>query len=111
MPPRPSTKILPRQVKSGLIKLGRDISIARRRRRLTTAMMAERLGTSRPTYLNIEKGHPGVSIGAYAMALYSLGLGTSFADLADAGRDEQGLLLEAEQLPTRVRPKKEPRAV
>jgi transcriptional regulator with XRE-family HTH domain len=72
-------------------------------------MMAERLGTSRPTYLNIEKGHPGVSMGAYAMALYTLGLGTPFAGLADPGRDDQGFMLEAERLPQRVRPKKEPR--
>lgn len=109
MPKRATTKVLPRQVKSALAKLGRDISVARRRRRLTTAMMAERIGTSRPTYLNIEKGHPGVSMGAYAMALYSLGLGTPFAELADPGRDDQGILLEVERLPERVRPKKEPR--
>jgi hypothetical protein len=72
-------------------------------------MMAERLGTTRPTYRNIERGHPGVSMGAYAMALYTLGLGTPFGDLADPGRDDQGLLLETEQLPERIRPKKEPR--
>jgi transcriptional regulator with XRE-family HTH domain len=93
------------------MKLGRDIRTARLRRRLTAAMMAERLGTSRPTYLNVERGHPGVSVGAYAMALYALGLGTPLGDLADASRDDQGLLLEAEQLPKRVRPKKTPRAL
>jgi hypothetical protein len=52
-----------------------------------------------------------VSVGAYAMALYALGLGTPLGDLADASRDDQGLLLEAEQLPKRVRPKKTPRAL
>lgn len=109
MPQRRTTKILPRQVKAALVKLGHDIAMARRRRRITTAMMAERIGTSRPTYHNIEKGHPGVSMGAYAMALYTLGLGTPFAELADPGRDDQGLLLEAEQRPVRVRSRKEPR--
>lgn len=109
MPSRPTTKILPRQVKATLTKLGHDISVARRRRRLTTAMMAERIGATRPTYLRIENGHPGVSMGAYAMALYTLGLGTQFGELADPGRDDQGILLEVEQLPARVRPRKEPR--
>ncbi len=109
MPQRRTTKILPRQVNAALAKLGHDIATARRRRRMTTAMMAERIGISRPTYLNIERGHPGVSVGAYAMALYTLGLGTPFAELADPGRDDQGLLLEAEHLPLRVRAKKEPR--
>lgn len=42
------------------------------------------------------------------MALFVLGLGTPFADLADAGSDDQGLLLESERLPTRVRTEKEP---
>jgi transcriptional regulator with XRE-family HTH domain len=111
MPRRPTSAILPRGIKTSLIKLGRDIRTARLRRRLTAAMMAERLGTSRPTYLNVERGHPGVSVGAYAMALYALGLGTPLGDLADASRDDQGLLLEAEQLPKRVRPKKTPRAL
>ena len=110
MPTRATSAILPRSVLASLEKLGHDIDVARRRRRLTTSMMAERLGVSRPTYLNVEKGHPGVSLGTYAMALFALGLGTPFADLADAARDSQGLQLEAEQLPIRVRPKKDPRA-
>lgn len=99
---------LPLGVRHALTKLGRDIAVARRKRRLTMAMMAERIGVSKVTYLRVERGGPTVGMGIYAMALFVLGLGTPFADLADAGSDDQGLLLESERLPTRVRTKKEP---
>lgn len=111
MPQSPTAAILPRPLLAALSKLGRDISVARRRRRLTAAMMAERLGTSRPTYQKVERGDPSVAMGVYAMALYTLGLGAPLADLADPAGDDQGLLLEIEQLPQRVRPRKEPRAL
>ena len=111
MPKRATSDILPPPVRTGLVTMGRDIAMARRRRRLTTAMMAERLGISRPTYLSIEKGLPGVSIGAYAMALYTLGLGTPFTNLADPAKDDLGMILESEHLPLRVHAKKEPRSI
>jgi DNA-binding XRE family transcriptional regulator len=95
-------------VRRALTKLGRDIAVARRKRRLTMAMMAQRIGVTMPTYIRVERGDPTVGMAIYAMALFVLGLGTPFADLADAGRDDQALLLDAERLPTRVRVKKEP---
>jgi hypothetical protein len=42
------------------------------------------------------------------MALFVLGFGDAFADLVDASRDEQGLLLDAQRVPKRVRLKKVP---
>jgi len=106
----PRLDLLPPPVRRSLIKLGRDIAVARRKRRLTAAMMAERLGVTKVTYLRVEKGNPGVGLGTYAMALFALGLGTPLAELVDAGTDEQALLLEAERLPQRVRVRTEPRA-
>ena len=73
--------------------------------------MAERLGVSRATYTRVEKGDPTVSLGAYAMALFVLGFGTALGDLVDPRRDDQGLLLDAQRLPRRVRVKKEPTAL
>ena len=108
MTKRATSAILPGPVRKSLTKLGRDLQLARRRRRLTIAMMAERLAIAVPTYLKIEKGDPGVSLGAYAMALYTLGFGAPLADVADQAKDAQGLLLEAERLPERVRPRKDP---
>ena len=111
MTKRATSAILPSPVRKSLVKLGRDIRLARRRRRLTVAMMAERLAVSAPTYIKVEQGNPGVSIGAYAMALHTLGLGAPLADIADPARDVHGTLLETERLPQRVRPRREPRSL
>lgn len=97
---------LPATVRRSLKKLGADIGTARRKRNLTTAMMAERAGVAKTTYLKVEKGDPGVSMGIYAMTLFVLGLGEAIGDLVDVRRDDVGLLLDAERLPKRVRPKK-----
>jgi transcriptional regulator with XRE-family HTH domain len=59
--------------------------MARRKRNLTVAMMAERLGVAKSTYLRVEKGDPTVSMGTYAMALFVLGFGDALGDLVDPG--------------------------
>jgi len=56
-------------VRSALRKLGTDIRDARRRRRIQTALMAERAMISRMTLNKIEKGDPSVSIAHYAGTL------------------------------------------
>ena len=99
---------LPPAVRRSLAKLGRDIAVARRRRRLTQAMMAERLGISKTTWLKLERGEATAGLGAYAMALFVLGLGTPFGDLVDASRDDLALILDVERLPERVRTRIEP---
>jgi transcriptional regulator with XRE-family HTH domain len=96
--------ILPPNVRRSLTKFGADLSIARRKRRLTVAMMTERLGVSKATWQRMEKGDPTVSMGAYAQALLVLGFGAPLGDLIDQRNDEQGLLLEVEHLPKRVTP-------
>jgi DNA-binding XRE family transcriptional regulator len=102
--------VLPPKVRRSLAKFGADLSMARRKRNLTVAMMAERLGVAKSTYLRVEKGDPTVSLGVYAMALFALGFGDALGDLVDPGRDDQGLLLDAQRLPKRVRTKREPTA-
>lgn len=99
-------QILPTPVRRSLRKLGRDISVARRKRRLTVAMMMERVGVSNVTYLKVEKGDPRVGIGIYGTTMMVLGLGTPFADLADPAGDDEGLALEEARLPERVRPQR-----
>src|ERR1700690_4048105 len=102
--------VLPPKVRRSLAKFGADLSMARRKRNLTVSMMAERLGVAKSTYLRVEKGDPTVSLGIYAMALFALGFGDALGDLVDPGRDDQGLLLDAQRLPKRVRTKREPTA-
>ena len=103
--------VLPPKVRRSLKKFGVDLALARRKRHLTTAMMSERLGVAKSTYARVEKGDPTVSMGVYAMALFVLGFGEGLGDLVDASRDEQGLLLDAQRVPKRVRARKEPTAL
>lgn len=98
---------MPSKVRRGIKMLGSNISVARRKRRLTMEMMLERTGLCKQTYQRIEKGDPGASIGAYAVCLFALGINDPFGDIADMRGDDTGLLLEHERLPKRVRVKKE----
>ena len=98
--------ILPAKIRRSMVKFGSDLSLARRKRRITVAMMCERLGTAKATYLRVEKGDPTVSMGVYAMALFVLGFGDVLGQLIDPSRDERGLLLDTERIPKRVRVKR-----
>ena len=99
-------EIMPANLKRAIRKLGHDINTARRRRKLTVAMMTQRAGISKPTYLRVEKGDPNVSFGIYCMVLFALGEADRISDLLDISRDETGLLLDEARLPKRVRTKK-----
>jgi transcriptional regulator with XRE-family HTH domain len=94
---------LPIPTKRALDKLGADIRDARRRRRIPTALMAERSGISRMTLNKIESGDRGVSMGSYATVLFVLGMTARLEDLADSRYDSVGLSLEEEHLPKRIR--------
>ncbi|MET0003335.1 MAG: hypothetical protein ABW087_06880 [Candidatus Thiodiazotropha sp.] len=95
--------MVPIPVKRALRKLGQDIRDARLRRRIPTAVMAERASISRTTLNKIEKGDPGVSLGNYANVLFVLGMAERLGDLADVRTDVVGLELEEERLPQRIR--------
>ena len=90
-------------ISRSLLKLGSDITDARRRRRLPVAVVAERASISRITLSKIEAGAGGVSIRNVAAVLYALGMLPRLADLADARHDEVGMALEEERLPKRIR--------
>ena len=90
-------------------KLGADIALARKKRSLTTVMMAERLGVAKSTYLKIEKGDPTVAMGAYAMTFFVLGVDEALGQIVDPRNDDQGLLLDAERLPKASSPLEMPR--
>lgn len=90
-------------VRRALRKLGADIHDARRRRRLTMAVIAERAFTSRATLQRIEAGDPSVSIGIYAAVLQALGLLDGLQEIADVARDTVGQSLATAALPQRIR--------
>ena len=95
--------MLPIPVRRAVRKLGQDVRDARLRRRIQTAIMAERASISRTTLNKIEKGDPGVSLGNYAIVLFVLGMAERLGDLVDVKTDTVGLGLEEERLPQRIR--------
>ena len=90
-------------VQRALRELGRDIRIARKKRRMPVADFAVRMGVSQGTLLRLEKGDPGVAIGAVAMALLALGELDRLAAIIDVSTDDTGLLLDVASLPQRIR--------
>ena len=98
-----SQAALPLAVHKALQKLGGDIQIARKRRRLTMAIVAERAFISRNTLTRVERGDPAVALGIYATVLFVLGLADRLCDLADPLADPVGISLEHERLPQRAR--------
>jgi branched-chain amino acid transport system substrate-binding protein len=89
-------------VARSLERFGADIRIARLKRNLTAAQLANALQIHRSTYSRVEAGDPMVSLGIYASVLHALGLGIPFAEAADPRRDEHGLLLDLQRLPRRA---------
>jgi transcriptional regulator with XRE-family HTH domain len=94
---------IPHAVARALAKLGRDISLARRRRRLTQASLADRSGIGLNTVRRLEQGAPRGSIEHLARILNVLGELGRLERLLDSGSDEVGLLMMDEDLPQRVR--------
>mgnify|MGYP002081778694 CR=1 FL=1 len=60
--------------KRQLRQMGDNIKNARLRRKLSLRAIAQRAGISLNTLVTLEKGAPGVSIGAIANVLHALGL-------------------------------------
>lgn len=66
-------QLLPASMKI-LKELGGNLKLARLRRKLSTAQVAERANISRVTLWQVEKGIPTVAMGTYCQVLFVLGL-------------------------------------
>lgn len=97
---------LPRSAGKALAKLGEDIRVARKKRRLSTVSLAERAFISRSTLYRLENGDPAVSIGIYATVLSILGFAERLGDVADRRDDALGLDLEEDRLPKAIHSKR-----
>lgn len=92
---------LPLPVRKAHTQLGQDIATARKRRRLTMTVIAERAFISRNTLTRVERGDPAVALGIYATVLFVLGFAARIGTLADPLTDPVGISLDAERLPQR----------
>ena len=95
---------LPRKLEQKMQTVGEQIRLARLRRDLSVAQVAERATCSPMTIARIEKGAPTVAIGIYLRVLYALQLDDDILLLAQ--KDEMGRALQDLALKQRQRSSK-----
>lgn len=100
--------LLPRRVAKNLAIVGEQIKLARLRRNLTMAQIAERSQCSLVTLGKIEKGDATVAMGIYLRALYALRLDEDILFLAKD--DKIGRQVQDYKLLTRKRAAKVPKS-
>lgn len=94
MPRKPPT-IFPQEQRL-LTDMGERFKLARLRRKLSNAVVAQRAGISRTSLYKVERGDPGATLGTYLRVLAVLGLEADINTLADddkLGRKLQDLAL------------------
>ncbi len=95
MPSKPPV-VFPQEQRA-LSQLGERLRLARKRRKLSNAVVAQRAGISRTSLYKVEAGDPGATLGTYLRVLAVLGLeGDIDAVAADdkVGRKLQDLAME-----------------
>lgn len=93
---------LPAPARDGLAQLGRDLSLARRRRRIPVRRMAERMRVSPTTVTRLERGDPGVSLGVLMTALWLFGMQDRLTALVAPEADAVGQRASLAATPSRV---------
>ena len=93
----------PLPVDRALRRLGQNIALARLRRNLSQAALAERIGTSVNTVRRMEAGHPGTALQHFARTLQVFGELGGLEQLLDTAHDTIGLALMDENVPRRAR--------
>lgn len=96
---------VPSPVERAILKLGRDLALARRRRRISQESLALRMGASISTVKRMEKGDMRIPLHFIGRALHVFGELEKLNVLLDSSRDEIGLTLADQQLPKRIRRK------
>jgi transcriptional regulator with XRE-family HTH domain len=103
--PRKPPPVFPQEQRL-LSQLGERLKLARMRRKLSNAVVAQRAGISRTSLYKVETGDPGATLGTYLRVLAALGLEGDINALAaddKVGRKLQDLALEPRPSPPRRR--------
>ncbi len=93
-------------VESDIRQLAANVKAARLRRRIPQTVVAERADISVNTLSKLENGDPGIAIGNLASVLHALGFESPLSMIAAPDSDPEGLMLEEQRLPKRIRRKK-----
>lgn len=96
-------KTLPREAAERIKELGYRVRVARTRRGLSIAEVADKAGINRNTLNALELGRSGIGLGAYVTVLWALGLDQTLDGVAHPDADTHGKTLEASRRPARVR--------
>lgn len=96
-------RTLPAQVAERTKELGYRVRLARTRRGMSIAEVADKAGINRNTLNALEFGKPGVALGVYVTVLWALGLDKTLEAVAHPDADIHGKTLEASRRPARVR--------
>ena len=97
---------LPDEVQRMLKATGKNIKVARTRRKMPRRELAMRAQISEPTLKALEDGSPSVSIGIFIKVLFILDLHKDFKELASPEKDKEGTYRETIMLPKRVHSRK-----
>jgi len=96
------TVATPIEVQRRIEALGDRLRLARLRRGISGAQLAEKAGINRDTLSALEHGRPAVTLGVVATVLWALGLDGSLERVADPDADLHGKSLEAARRPRRA---------
>lgn len=89
-------------IKKAIKSLGQNLELARKRRGLSQADLASRMGVSVSTVRRMEDGHPGMALQYLASALLVFGELEKLRLLLDTPEDAVGLSLMDAKLPSRI---------
>ena len=93
----------PYPVEQALSKVGRNLRLARLRRKQTIEEVAEKIGTGTRAVRDAEGGKASTGIGVYTALLWLYDLLQPFEELADPLKDKEGLALAATKENLRAR--------
>ena len=93
----------PFPVEQAVTRLGHNLRTARIRRKYTIEEVAEKIGAGRRAVMDAEKGKASTGIGVYVALLWAYDLLAPLNEVANPGKDEQGLTLASAKQKTRAR--------
>jgi transcriptional regulator with XRE-family HTH domain len=92
-----ATSAMPPAASEALRRLGENLAVARKRRKESQRLWAQRLGVSVPTLIRMEQGDAGVGVGIYATALWLMGRVAALPELAAPEHDRGALELDVRE--------------
>jgi transcriptional regulator with XRE-family HTH domain len=93
----------PHSVEQTILQLGENLRVARIRRNMTIAEVAQRIGTGPRAVMDAEKGKASTGLVVYAALLWLYNQLDQLSEVADPLRDSEGLSLDSMRQRQRAR--------